>query len=263
MATTWVQVHGRFRNDDGSESAATWKAAVDTNISTSDLLSGDFLFRLRINVRQTGTTGATFSGRLYYSLNGGAYAQINASGTPVVALDSANLTDDAATTQQISAGTFIAGKVDDVNAQTGSTASMAQNRDTEMEFNLKAVASALADGNTIDFQIRRGTVALTTYTVTPRLTVIKSPPPPLSGPATDDFNRTDNASLGSNWATPTGENALRISSNQAAGNAALGAGAAYWSANSFDDDQYSKCLPTGLAAGGRYECAGVRMGGVE
>lgn len=279
MATTWQQVHFRFRNDDGSESAATWKAAADTNV-TADVSGGDVSLRVRFNIRETGTTSATFSARLYYSLNGGAYAQINASGTPVVASASGNLTDDASTTQQISSGTFVAGKVDDVNAQTGSTGTIAQNNDTEFEFMLTVSAASVANSDTIDLRVRRGTVALTTYTVTARITVKKDvlagvgsatftgfaptiPPPGLSGPVTDNFDRANNASLGSNWTTPSGTNAIRINSNQAAGNATLGGGAAYWSANAFNDDQYSKCIPIGLAAGGRYEYAGVRMGGAN
>jgi len=40
----------RFRNDDGSESAATWKASQDTNIT----LAADTAFRLRFLLKATG-----------------------------------------------------------------------------------------------------------------------------------------------------------------------------------------------------------------
>ena len=39
----------RFRNDDGSEAAATWKAAQDTNI----ILTAEEAFRLRVLVDAT------------------------------------------------------------------------------------------------------------------------------------------------------------------------------------------------------------------
>ena len=54
-------------------------------------------------------------------------------------------------------------------------------------------------------------------------------------PASDNFNRS-NGSIGSNWTTITGENALVIASNHAAGSA--DPSGMYWSADAFGSDQY-------------------------
>ena len=51
VSSTAIEQEGfRFRNDDGSESAATWKASQDTNIS----LAADTAFRLRFLLKATG-----------------------------------------------------------------------------------------------------------------------------------------------------------------------------------------------------------------
>jgi hypothetical protein len=58
----------------------------------------------------------------------------------------------------------------------------------------------------------------------------------------DNFTRANNASLGANWATPTGATPFAILTNAA--NIANGAGgtsgASYWSANAFADNQYAE-----------------------
>ena len=51
IASATIEQEGfRFRNDDGSESAATWKANQDTNIT----LAADTAFRLRFLLKATG-----------------------------------------------------------------------------------------------------------------------------------------------------------------------------------------------------------------
>ncbi len=60
----------RFRNDDGSESAATWKAAQDTNIT----LGADTVARLRVLLNATldpASIGAQLEYR--YKPSGGAF----------------------------------------------------------------------------------------------------------------------------------------------------------------------------------------------
>lgn len=174
MATTRVQAGYRFRWDDDSETAANW--IDDINVSVTRIVPYlNQKLRLRINVRQTGTTAAAITERLYVSKNGGAYAQILSSGNlGVITVASANLTDNAATTQQISDGTFVAGKVDDVNGQCGVTASMAQNVDTEHEYMLQINYADVADGDYFEFKAYNTTSAIDTYTEIPRLTIIKN-----------------------------------------------------------------------------------------
>lgn len=173
MAVSFTQTDFRFRNDDGSETAATWKAATNTNIS-ADVSSANFDFRLRLCAQEVGTTAATFAANLFYSLNGGAYQQAGTATTGIIVLGSANLADNANTTQQLTSFTFVAGRVDDVDGTTTATASIVQNSGTEFEFSLRLVAADVSDGQTLDFRLYRSSVAIATYTNTPRLTVVKS-----------------------------------------------------------------------------------------
>lgn len=64
--------------------------------------------------------------------------------------------------------------------------------------------------------------------------------------ATDNFNRANNTSLGGNWTTAITGLSPQIVSNQVRGNSTSNDNFAYWSANSFDDDQYSQIVISGL-----------------
>lgn len=209
MATTWVQSHFRFRNDDGNETGATWNAALDTNI-TPTVPATNTKIRVRINVKQTGTTSATLTGRLYVAKNGGSYAQASSSSTNgLKVVDSSNITDNEATTQQISSGGsgFVAGKMDDVNGQCTATGSMAQNRDTEHEFMLQLDFANLADGDYFDLRMRNSTSTLNTYSVTPRITVTKNTPPTIALNTADghDFGSDDTPTLEATATDPNGD----------------------------------------------------------
>lgn len=173
MAVEFDQTHFRFRNDDGSESAATWKAAANTNIN-GDVTSGNLDLRLRLAAQEVGTTAATFTASLMVSKNGGAYAAVTDVSSNVRAVASANLTDNAATTQQVSSYTFVAGRVDDVDGTMTSTASIVQNSGTEFEWMIRLLSADLANGDTLDFRVYRSGAAITTYTQTARITIIKS-----------------------------------------------------------------------------------------
>lgn len=64
----------------------------------------------------------------------------------------------------------------------------------------------------------------------------------------DDFNRAD-GSLGSNWTTVTSMDPLAVAGNECIGTNSGSHNVAYWSANSFDDDQFSE-MTVGAAAVG-------------
>jgi hypothetical protein len=173
MAVEFTQTDYRFRNDDGSEAAATWKAAANTNIN-GDVTSGNLDLRIRIAAQEVGTTAATFTASLWVSKNGGAYAAISDVTSNVKSVDSANLTDNANTTQQITGFTFVAGRVDDVDNIMSSTSSIAQNSGTEFEWMIRLISADLANGDTLDFRVYRSGAPITTYTNTGRITIIKS-----------------------------------------------------------------------------------------
>lgn len=177
MAVSFTQTDFRFRNDDGSEVAATWKAAANTNI-TANLTAGNVSLRIRLATQETGTTASTFAATLAYDKNGaGSYTLVGAAGNNVQAIDSANFADNANTTQQITGFTFVAGRVDDVDGSTGATASIAQNSGTEFEFMVTLLASDLNNGDTLDFRLYKSGVALQAYTNTARVTIFKAKAP--------------------------------------------------------------------------------------
>jgi hypothetical protein len=68
--------------------------------------------------------------------------------------------------------------------------------------------------------------------------------------ATDDFNRADADPIGGNWSTPTGCSAARVRHNclqkSLSGSTPWGT---YWSADSFENDQYSQCIGLNLSGG--------------
>jgi hypothetical protein len=176
MAVAWKQTTFRFRNDDGSESTATWRQNANVNDAIT-VNSGNATFRIRIAAQETGTTAGALTGRLYIQKNGtGGYVQASASATTgcrVIA--SANLTDDGATTSQLGLTPFVAGKVDDVDGQCGATASIARYSYSEHEYMLQLEWAHLADGDYFDFREYNSTSAFGTYTVTGRMTVALAP----------------------------------------------------------------------------------------
>ena len=100
----------RWRNDDGTETSASWKAELNT-ISTSN--SQDQPFRLRISLNETSGYGSTSYdvSRLAYSKNNGTnWVVINNNTTnDFYFINSAFVANNTATSQQITAGGFIGG----------------------------------------------------------------------------------------------------------------------------------------------------------
>lgn len=174
MPVSFTQTTFRLRNDDGSEAAATWKATAGTSINMDVSGSTNPALRIRFVMTETGSTASTFAANLFASYKGGAYAQVTASTAQVKVVDTTNYADNANTTEQISAATFVAGRTDDVDGTTGATASIAQNSVTEFEFMVNLVGADLQNGDTLDFRCYKSGVAVATYTLTPRVTIVKS-----------------------------------------------------------------------------------------
>ena len=104
-----------FRNDDGSESTATWMAATNTNVTNVALNSK---FRLRIATYSNGPSPYSSNAQLEYLLASGntcsspGWTKITTSTLNAFALvSSTNFVDKASTTQQISSGAFVAGEI--------------------------------------------------------------------------------------------------------------------------------------------------------
>lgn len=171
---TLTQTTFRGRNDDGSETTATWKATAGTD--WTQLV--DTNFRVRFNISDSvaaATQNTAFI--LRYSLNGGAYTAVSASSSVVRAFASANVTDGAATTEQLAgSGTFNAGTFDEVDGSaTGFTAATSTGQDTEVEYSLQIRGVDVADADTINLRIydNAGAALNGGYTDTPIITVSK------------------------------------------------------------------------------------------
>jgi hypothetical protein len=160
----------RFRNDNGSESTATWMAATSTNVTN---IAKNTNFRIRI---KTGyTSSGTLRAQLEYLLASGnsctstGWTKITTSTSNAFALtSSANFTDRASTTQQLSSGTFVAGEIlQATNPADSSTFSIG---DTEDEYNIQATANA-SDSTAYIFRLsNNGTAYAAGYTVCPQAT---------------------------------------------------------------------------------------------
>jgi hypothetical protein len=171
MTTTWRQDDFRFRNNDGSESAATWITTAHVNI-TRNISAGNISFRLRIAASEQGSTAGALTAQLFYQKNGsGGYIQVGAATSGIKVVTTSYYADDAATSSQMSLTPFVAGKTDLDDGICAATASIARYSYTEHEYMLQVVAADCVRGDYFDFQEHAGTAAFTTYTYTPRVTI--------------------------------------------------------------------------------------------
>ena len=165
----------RARNDDGTETTATWIAAVDTNWSQNTVTN----FRVRITTQADVGAGANspIAPTLYYSLNGGTSTQVTSSSNVVRLSPSSQFADGAATTQQLSGGlglTYVAGSMQESSSGAVSRVMAAGLDISEDEWCVQIQAADVANGDTITLQQKTGTAGVyATYTVTPSITVIK------------------------------------------------------------------------------------------
>jgi hypothetical protein len=172
MATTWTQVTGRFRADDGNETAANWLWAEGASGTVTVGYAG-YKARIRIQAQEAGTTASTLTARLYIAQNGSAYAQIGTATTAICSVvDSTYITDDEATSKQCG-GTnlFVAGHMDDVNGQCTATGTIVRYSRSEHEYMFQVNWARVVQGSYVDFNEYATTSAFATYTVVPRLTI--------------------------------------------------------------------------------------------
>lgn len=163
------QDHFRFRNDDGSETTATWLAATDTAPDAFDP-DVDTDFRLRLAI--FATDGSIPNSTLEYSLNGGSWTAVTTSSDVVRNVSSANFADGDPTTQQISAGDFGSFGEMDSNGLAGASAGEFDTS-TEHEFMLRVLGDDVEPSDTL--QIRAD--GMDTYSVTPEITFAGAFPP--------------------------------------------------------------------------------------
>lgn len=173
-----VQTGFRARNDDGSETTATWKAALNTNWYQPYGQN----FRLRIlTERDSLANGWNVQHLLQASYNGGAYFAVTTATSIVKIVSSTYFTDGDDTTQQLGSLTWT-GDVGDEGMISGTTdnttATMFYDLGNDMEFEfevcMQVIEADVSIRDTIAFRGYDNTGATTYsggYSETPTLTV--------------------------------------------------------------------------------------------
>lgn len=194
----------RFRNDNGTETTATWMAAQNTTPSNVEV---DTVFRLRFRAGDTAGASGTLTPRIRFSQNGGAYTEASTS-TAVKLVTSSNVTNGTATTAQLtggSAGAFVAGAVRDDNAHA--VVNIGASGNTESEWVLQFDSSLVANGDTFNFQLYNSTTALSQ--VTASVTALKSDVTAPSIPTNVIATSTGATSISVSWDASTDDTAAQ------------------------------------------------------
>lgn len=170
LAPTWDPcVAFRFRNDDGNQSGATWKAAENTGITQLT----DEVFRLRVASQMTNSGDTTsVSWTLQARLNGGTWGN-------AATVNSAHVSNGTNTTKQLAggSGSFIAGRIIAGGSSASPSLSMTASSHTENEWVLM-LSPSLSNGDIVDFRVLVGST-LHTNSQMPSITV-SSPAPALA-----------------------------------------------------------------------------------
>ena len=180
MAGTFTLDQDRFRirNDDGSETTATWKAALDTNAS----LEVDTNWRIRFTTQETGGADGTPVAQLQYNLAGAGWNNVTDASSVVRASASPNVADGAATTAQLGTPApadptdFVAGSFDEVNG-AGASMSLMADKFTEHEYCFQILSADVTDAQTIQLRLVNTSTVYAAYTSTPTITVVEGGAP--------------------------------------------------------------------------------------
>jgi hypothetical protein len=169
------QIAFRARNDDGSESAATWKAAQNVDWEQGT----DVNFRIRIEVQLSSVGAANdvndWTFQWQYRHNAGTWTNITAAGgVPCSFVESSHVVDDTATTDQLTAGTgtFKAGKFREGEG-TSASGFIERGGHTEHEMCFMLYGADTVPGDTFEFRLVRqlGGTVFDTYTDIPQCTI--------------------------------------------------------------------------------------------
>lgn len=162
------QANFRWRYDNESESAATWRDVVNTGITNISITETSLRIRFHTRVPSNRVSVAV-SPRLEFSSNAttctdGSWTIIGAQGSGSVFRLKASswFTDAANTTQQISADTFITGKIYE-STQTGASVSLTGNVEgTEHEWSIETNSPSYS--TTYRFRVSNAGTAYGSYT---------------------------------------------------------------------------------------------------
>lgn len=171
----YTQIHYRWRNDNGTETTATWAASEDIALSS---FAKATTTRLRFEIANKGwTRGAGPQFRLEYTssspCNTAIYSAVpTVSGSDWMVTNTPNITDGNATTHQITATNpfFTAGVIKDTANQTGALV-ISSEQYSEIEYALWANSTA-PDGASYCFRLSNaGATTSFSYSVYPQVTL--------------------------------------------------------------------------------------------
>jgi len=178
----------RFRNDDGNEANATWKAAENTPI---DQVIGE-IFRLRIAVQEiAGGSGNNRTIVLQSNINGAGWFDVGPSTNGVRLGQSHHVADQTLTTRQLTgtSGTFIPGLL--LTETSGTDISFNGNDHTEVEWASLLITGDVPTGATVNFRTTVNGSVTDTVTASPSLTATAPlPTPPTQQPELSVLNTT-------------------------------------------------------------------------
>ena len=167
----YEQTQFRGRNDNGSQTTATWKAAANTNWTQN----ADEKFRVRLGIGNTNNTAGTCSWRLQarrYSGSWGDWFDVTSVSSILKAVTSTNYSDNDDTTQQVTSGAFTADNdgMDSGGGLTGSK-SVAKATSVEVEYCVQIVSGDVSAGNLIELRAELNDTTAITWTQVPSITV--------------------------------------------------------------------------------------------
>jgi len=179
------QIHYRWRNDDGSESTATWNEAEDIgNPTTGSALAIGSSTRIRVAVANV-TAGASnnYQYRLEYAPTAsncendpGGWISVPATTATtehfVMATSSYFADGDSTVTRlaNVEGYATTSGRMVENPSNTTGSISLVENQYTENEYMIKATSNALM-GNTYCFRVTNVGAALDNYDIYPELTI--------------------------------------------------------------------------------------------
>ncbi len=175
MPADFEQTAFRGREDDGSETTATFIAALNTDW-TQDV---DVNFRVRFQATSDGSDEENIVFLLHRNINGGIFQPVDGSSIIVRVFSSSNYTEGDATTEQLAgSNAFLAGEMDDVDGGAGDVNSLidfpAAVRDCEVEYCVRIQSGDVNDGDTIQLRLHEGGASFADgYTEIPTITVNK------------------------------------------------------------------------------------------
>jgi hypothetical protein len=167
-----TQTNYRFRNDNGSETTATCKAPINNPLAVPD---ADLNFRMRIASFDNSSPSALFTYRLQYKLNSGSWTDVTIISDVIRLVASSNFTHLDPTTQQITSGSFVAGKMYEDTFTFDTSSVNHSNAFTEIEYMVSLLSADVVVNDVVYLRLATGdgaAVPLDNYDVIPSIQII-------------------------------------------------------------------------------------------